>query len=268
MTEVAREKIVAFLKLLARGEAQFEGDARRVVRIDDGTALKRLSVNARVLQQVLGEGYVALSGASLTLTAAGQAHLKTQAEAVRGENEPTEHRGGSSGETKAPLIDTAESPLAWLYRRRGAAGKGVISEAEFRAGERLRADFTKAGLMPSVTTNWRAMAAPGGGGMSRAELTDYALAARDRVQGALAAIGPELAGTALDVCCFLKGLEQVEGERSWPQRSAKVVLLLALKALARHYGIADEASGRNASPHLRHWGTSDYRPTVGEARQD
>ena len=38
--------------------------------------------------------------------------------------------------------------------------------------------------------------------------------------------------------------------------------LLALKALARHYGIDDEASGRPASPHLKHWGAADYRPSV------
>lgn len=263
---VSREKVATFLRLLARGDALFEGETRRILRIDDGTALKRQSVNANLLQHVLGEGYVAISGASLTLTGAGRARLAIRDDvAVGGQNQRMDDPREMSGAEGAPLVDTAESPLAWLYRRRGGAGRGVISEAEFRAGERLRADFTKAGLMPSVTTNWRAMAAPGGGGMSRAELTDYALAARDRVQGALAAIGPELAGTALDVCCFLKGLEQVESERSWPQRSAKVVLLLALKALARHYGMGDEATGGTASTHLKHWGAADYRPTVRHA---
>ncbi len=267
MMSVSGEKISAFLQLLVRGDALFEGNARRVLRIDDGTALKRHTVNADLLQKVLVEGYVAISGASLTLTAAGRARIAMRGEAQPGAQETDDLRAPSEP-TDAPLIDAAESPLAWLYRRRGTAGRGVISEAEFRAGERLRADFTKAGLMPSVTTNWRAMAAPGGGGMSRAELTDYALAARDRVQSALAAIGPELAGTALDVCCFLKGLEQVESERSWPQRSAKVVLLLALKALVRHYGMGDAATGRSGSTQLKHWGAADYRPTVGHVPPD
>lgn len=265
MTMRGQEKIVALLRLVARGEALFEDSARRVLRIDDGTALRRHAVQPDVLQQVLSEGFAAISGASLTLTAAGRSRLHMLINAAPvGEGASLHDRRDQSCESNAVLLDTAESPLAWLYRRRGSAGRGVISEAEFGAGERLRTDFTKAGLMPSVSTNWRAMAAPGGG-MSRAELTDYALAARDRVQAALAAIGPELAGTALDVCCFLKGLEQVENERSWPQRSAKVVLLLALKALARHYGLADEASGRRSSPQLVHWGAPGYRPSVRPA---
>lgn len=265
------EKLRALLRLLSRGEAQFETASRRVLRVDDGTALKRHSVNLPVLTYALDEGYVAVSGMSLMLTAAGRMRLEAHEGPVFPPSPETgrgDRRAACTDHGAAPLVDAAESPLAWLYRRRGASGKGVISEAEFRAGERLRADFTKAGLMPSVTTNWRAMAAPGGGGMSRAELTDYALAARARVQSALAAIGPELADAALDVCCFLKGLEQVESEHAWPQRSAKVVLLLALRALARHYGIGEEAKGRSAASELRHWGTPDYRPAVHEARSD
>jgi hypothetical protein len=253
-------RLRAFLALLASSTAIFEADDHRTLRVDDGTSLKRHAVNAVVLATAVAEGYVVVSGRNLTLTAAGQARLAM--------DQDTRPSTGSSDARPdaAPLVDMAESPLAWLYRRRTSTGRSILSAAEFQAGERLRTDYTKAGLMPSVTTNWRSMAAPGGSGVSRADLTDFALAARDRVQTALGAIGPELAGVALDVCCFLKGLEQVEMERIWPQRSAKVVLVLALKALARHYGFADETSGGEGGRAPRHWGTADFRPAITRKR--
>ena len=49
-------------------------------------------------------------------------------------------------------VNPAESPLAWLSRRKDKGGAAMIGEAEFQAGERLRADFWFAGLTPRVTT--------------------------------------------------------------------------------------------------------------------
>ena len=51
-------------------------------------------------------------------------------------------------------VDDAESPLAWLARRRGRDGRAMIEPHQLQAGERLRADFTLANLMPRTTSNW------------------------------------------------------------------------------------------------------------------
>jgi hypothetical protein len=76
------------------------------------------------------------------------------------------------------------------------------------------------------------------------------------VHQALDAVGPEFAGLLLDICCFLKGLEDIERERVWPTRSGKIVLHLALTSLARHYGYSAQARGPGQTP-IRTWLADD-----------
>jgi len=159
---------------------------------------------------------------------------------------------GAAGVT----VDEAESPLAWLARRKGRDGRVLIEPVQLLAGERLRAEFTRAQMMPRITANWSATVADGARGASPASFTETAIGARQRVRQALDAVGPEFAGLLIDVCCFLKGLADVERERSWPRQSAKVVLQLGLDRLARHYGLDMQARGR-AKAELRTWLADD-----------
>jgi hypothetical protein len=161
------------------------------------------------------------------------------------------------GRTKV-VCDEAESPLAWLARRRGRDGRALIEAHQLQAGERLRADFTRAHLMPRTTSNWTnpTSSSRGNGGGSPGTFTETMIATRQRVHHALDAVGPEFSGLLLDICCFLKGLEDIERERAWPARSGKVVLQLALDRLARHYGYASKARGP-ARSHVRTWLADD-----------
>jgi hypothetical protein len=145
-------------------------------------------------------------------------------------------------------IDEGESPLVWLACRKGRDGAPLISTVQLQAGERLRAMFTRAQLTPRVTASWDTSLSRGRGGESGGNVADVVIAARQQVRHALDAVGLDFAGLLLDVCCFLKGLADIERERRWPPRSAKVVLQLALDSLARHYGLANEAHGRGRAP--------------------
>lgn len=166
------------------------------------------------------------------------------------------------GVVQPTSVNAAESPLALLAKRRVRDGKPFIDGREFAAGERLRTDYTRGQIMPRLGANWVASVASGrrhGGAGGMAELTEGAIAARQRVERALDAVGPELSGILVDVCCFLKGLETVEMERGWPARSAKVVLKAGLATLARHY---DPARGEKSRQRLLHWGADGYRPAI------
>lgn len=167
-------------------------------------------------------------------------------------------------ESGMATVDDAESPLAWLARRKGRDGRPLIAAVQLQAGERLRSEFTRAQLMPRTTSNWGAAVSDGrrDAGLHMT-LTETVIAARQRVRHALDAVGPEFSGLLLDVCCFLKGLADVERERGWPPRSAKVVLQLGLDRLARHYGLAAQARGRTRAP-VRTWLAPDVTFTVGE----
>ena len=156
-----------------------------------------------------------------------------------------------------------ESPLARLRRIKGRDGRRAISQAEFDAGERLRLEFERGRLTPQITMNWSAaLPSRGRGSRGSGDLTETAMTARRNVEIALGAVGQDLGGLLLDFCCFLKGLETIERERGWPVRSAKVVIALALRSLARHYRIEDTAAGPKRDGKLRHWGSPDYRPKL------
>jgi hypothetical protein len=103
------------------------------------------------------------------------------------------------------------------------------------------ADYWFAHMSPRVTSNWSALApqdrARRGAPSNAAALRDEVIAAKERVMRALMAVGPEVSGILVDICCELKGLEQAEKANGWPARAGKVVLQIARTRLAKHYGL-------------------------------
>jgi hypothetical protein len=169
----------------------------------------------------------------------------------------TADAGPAAGSAPKPGFNLSESPLLRLAARRGGA-EPFLSPQEFAAGERLRADFERAGLAPSLSARWDRPV--GGGAVPSADtgIADFAIDARRRFEKAIGCLAADLAGVTLDICCFLKGMETVEYERRWPPRSAKLMLRAALSVLASHYGFA---GSRTARP-IVHWGADGYRPAI------
>jgi hypothetical protein len=228
---------------------------------DKGTA----AFAREIVQAMLREGLIASAGSKLVLSAEGCGFVRR----IKGGEDgfQAQHRELAEVRIETPAgVETAtanlsESPLGQLVRRKGKDGTPFLTESEWRAGEKLRADYDRGRIMPRLGANWDAAVASGRRHGSAAELTDAALAARQRVDRALDAVGPELAGVLVDICCFLKGLETVEAERGWPVRSAKIVLKTALGVLSRHYD--PDVRKRRPGETILHWGAENYRPSIG-----
>jgi hypothetical protein len=249
--------------------------AARLVAREDGAFVltlvavgRELNVSAAIVRKLAADGLIVeMEPERFAATDASVAWLRRRSNS----DDAFQRQHGEVVRTRVAdldqdvVVNQDESPIAALARRPGKDGRPWLSLDLVAAAERLRRDFEIGRLQPRVTANWSASVNSGRrtgdmGGI--ADLTDMALAARRRVDRALEAVGFELAGLLVDVCCFLKGLETVERERQWPARSAKLVLRIALKSLARHYGLAPDATGKAGSGKVRHWGVEDYRPAI------
>ncbi|TPP12054.1 hypothetical protein FJQ55_05820 [Rhizobium glycinendophyticum] len=221
-------------------------------------------LDAELVDRLIAEGLLIRTDDHLCATSETAAYLRRALCDEAGDPFADQHRTLEpqvlvTPEGRQPVRrNLAESPLFPLLRLKEKDGRPFLPEEAVAAGDRLAADFDFGNLQPRITASWQPRlstrvkgAAPAG-----PELSDSRIAARARVNRAIEAMGPELAGVALDICCFGKGLEIVERERQWPARSAKLMLRTALMALARHY------TPPVAKPRTRHWGAEGFRPEM------
>ena len=266
MAEGMDRKERRILRLLSRTEARLEPASAPGTVLLDGGDQGIVAARRKSIDELVGRGLIELRDGVVSISDAGRRRFAApQSDRWQGNGEGREIELVEVAAPEGPIVvpvNLAESPLAMLARRRGKDGRPFLGKDEWRAGERFRADYTRGQIMPRLGANWVASVSSGkrGAGGGVAELTDAALAARFRVEKAIEAVGPELSGVLVDICCFLKGLELVETERGWPVRSAKVVLKAALGALARHYDPGSRAPRQPA--HALHWGAEGYRPAI------
>jgi Domain of unknown function (DUF6456) len=160
----------------------------------------------------------------------------------------------------------AESPLLRLFTGKATGGKAYIDLNQFKAGERLRSDFERAHFGQRTTAAYSESSGSGGRYWQQSDnavekLNVNAIAARQNLQKAFVAVGPELSGILYQVCCVASGFEQAERILALPARSGKAVLALGLTRLARHYGyIKNHAPPKDAA--ITKWALDDYRPII------
>ena len=143
----------------------------------------------------------------------------------------------------------ARSPAAPAQDR---SGEAMILAGAVRRRRTAACDFWFAQMTPRTTTTGLpcrpcTRAPPRRNTVFGADMLDTRRPPPSACGRALAAVGPELSGVLIDVCCHLKGLEEAERAAGWPQRSAKICWQLALTSLARHYGLeTGRARGRES----------------------
>ncbi|AMO71281.1 DUF6456 domain-containing protein [Sphingorhabdus sp. M41] len=132
---------------------------------------------------------------------------------------------------RSVTVNLAESPLGWLHAR------GHLTDRQFDAGEKLRADWERANLAPSVTMRWDAASVAGGKRAAPLILneTEAQLAARLRFDQAIDHLGSDLSDIAWRIICGGEGAPVAEKNLGWPARSGKLVLKIALDRLANFY---------------------------------
>ncbi len=147
------------------------------------------------------------------------------------ESEMTKSTGARP--VRSVTVNLAESPLGWLFAR------GLLTQRQFDAGERLRSDWERGQLAPHVTMSWDTapMASGRGGSAPRPDLTGAQIDARRRFEAAIASAGPGLADILWRVVCAGDGMREAETALGWPARAGKLVLTLALDRIADYYRI-------------------------------
>jgi hypothetical protein len=242
----------------------------------------RRKVTDAIVAALAAQGLIAAAGEAYDLTEPGRAWLtrdKASTDQFRAQHRldgtrMVDGRGHGTRTGLTPLrVNLAETPLGWLRKRKGADGRPLITQAQFDAGEKLRADFTIAQMTPRLTANLEVQhGGRAGGGRSPGgglEMTERAVAARQRFYKALDAVGAGLSDPLVDVCCYLHGLEDAERRMGWPQRSGKVVLAIALDRLAAHYGFtAHPQPPIRSRRHVWHAGTAGQAEEEGYVEPD
>jgi hypothetical protein len=137
-------------------------------------------------------------------------------------------------------VNLAESPLSRLL----VGDRAYLEPHHLEAAARVRILVERSQLRPRTTMNYSASTVRRGQPERSADPSDMAIDARRKLDQIHRTLPAECAGVVIDVCGWMKGLQEVERDRGWPRRSAKLVLRIGLEQLAQHFGLGPHAVGK------------------------
>lgn len=146
-------------------------------------------------------------------------------------------RAANSGRRPRKRPVGADAPLHVLARRRRSDGSPYLSSDLVAAALRFQESYELAQMGETITRDWEGLvtgrvftdrAAQSSGPTRRLE-------AEQNLAAAIHALGPDLAESVIRAVCHEEGMEDIEAQLDFPARSGKIVLRIALRALARHY---------------------------------
>ena len=126
----------------------------------------------------------------------------------------------------------------------GARQGAFLLPHHVEAALRLTQLFERANLRQRVTMSYDPGRVGQARGMVQGDLADSAADARKRLGAMASRLPRDCWGLLTDVCLYDKGLQQIEGERGWPRRAAKLVLRIGLDQAAMSLGLSEAAQGR------------------------
>jgi hypothetical protein len=194
-------------------------------------------LSAAEVGELGSSGAIAAAGEGFAITDAGRARARREGarsdEAFTAQHGPIVDRAVMDGDGAARTVRGFEidGVIRRLAALRDASGVAWLTGAEIAAAARLRSDWERGEQGLVRGSDWRA---PPKGGTARG-FDGAAVAhcdARRRVAEALKRLAPPLRRIVERVCFHEEGLEALERAESWPARSGKLALKLALAQLA------------------------------------
>lgn len=248
----ARE--LAFVRALQRQGRAVLGEEHQYVIT---TPQREFTLPVKTCAKLVSAGVLQTEGERLLPTGETIAWVRRQL-ATKGEQFAAQHRAHRPGHGDT-IRNALESPLARLAAR--GTDKHSLADHQLEAGLRFTRLFERAALRQRVTMSYdpQRVAETGKSAPLDKTLNGMNIDARRDIERIYAALPSDCVSVIVDVCGFEKGLQQIEQERGWPRRSARLVLKIALDQLAMHFGLMPIANGPDAG-HVGGWRDAGARP--------